>query len=226
MLFRSINENKKAKQIFQEKLANNINNDSKSFYAYVGSKKRANYKVGPLRDSSKQVLISKIDNASLLNAYFASVFTVENVNSIPTPIEMFLENRNQTLTDIQINEGIVLQKLNKININKCQGSDQIHPKLLYELRNELVTPLTKLFKLSVLSGIVPQGWREANVAPLHKKVSREKPENYRPVSLTSIVGKILESITKDSVVEHLDGHNLLQKSKHGFTEADLVLQTY
>ena len=73
---------------------------------------------------------------NLLNTYVSSVFTVENVNSIPTPIEMFSGNSNQTLTDIQITEDIVLQKLNKINIYKCQGSDQIHPKLLYELRNE------------------------------------------------------------------------------------------
>ena len=77
----------------------------------------------------------------------------------------------------------------KINVKKWQGSDQIHPKLLYELKNEIVKPLTMLLKLSLPLGIVPQDWREANVAPLHKKSSKEKPENYRPVSLTSIIGK-------------------------------------
>ena len=105
----SINENKKAKQNFEEKLANNIKNDSKSFYAYVGSKKRANNKVGPLRDNSKQILISKTDNANLLNTYFSSVFTVENVDSIPISIEMFSGSSDQTLTDIQFTENIVLR---------------------------------------------------------------------------------------------------------------------
>ena len=57
----SINENSKAMQNFEKKLANIIKNDSKSFYAYVGSKRRANNKVGPLRDNSKQILISKKD---------------------------------------------------------------------------------------------------------------------------------------------------------------------
>ena len=61
---------------------------------------------------------------------------------------------------------------------------------------------------------MPKDWREANVAPLHEKGSREKPENYRPVSLTSIVGKILESIIKDSIVAHLDQYNLIARSQH------------
>ena len=74
-----------------------------------------------------------------------------------------------------------------------------------------------LFELSLQLGIVPQDWREANVAPLHKKGSREKPENYRPVSLISIVDKILESIIKDSIVSHLDRYNLIARSQHGFT---------
>ena len=65
-------------------------------------------------------------------------------------------------------------------------------------------PLTKLFNLSLQTSIVPQDWRDANVFPLFKKGSRAKAENYRPVSLTSIIGKLCESIIKDSIVKHLD----------------------
>ena len=219
----SIEENKIARQNFEEKLASNVKNDSKSFYAYVGSKKRANNKVGPLRDNSKQILNSKIENANLLNTYFSSVFTVENQNSIPTPRDKFLGNSDHILTNVHITEDIVFEKLNKINVNKCQGSDEIHPKLLFELRNQIVKPLTVLFRLSLQSGLVPQDWREANVAPLHKKGSREKPENYRPVSLTSVVGKLLESIIKDSIVTYLDQYNLIESSQHGFTKGKSCL---
>ena len=159
----------------------------------------------------------------MLNRYFSSVFTVEDLSSISAPIEIFSGNSNQTLTNIQVTEDIVFEKLDNININKCQGSDQIHPKLLYELRNEIVKPLTRLFNHSLQLGIVPQDWKEANVAPLHKKGSREKPENYRPVSLTSIVGKTLESIIKDSIVAHLDRHSLIKGSQHGFTRGKSCL---
>ena len=50
-----------------------------------------------------------------------------------------------------------------------------------------------------------------------KKGSKDKAENYRPVSLTSIVGKILESIIKDSIVDFLEEHKLLRNMQHGFT---------
>ena len=90
--------------------------------------------------------------------------------------------------------------------------------MLFELRDQLVKPLTTLFKLSLETGVVPQDWREARVSPLFKKGKRDRPENYRPVSLTSIVGKLVESLIKDNIVEHLDRHNLIRSSQHGFTK--------
>jgi hypothetical protein len=86
----------------------------------------------------------------------------------------------------------------------------------FELQNKLVKPLTSLFNLSLKTGKIPQDWRDANVTPLFKKGARDKPENYRPISLTSIVGKMLEAIIKDCIVEHLDKFKLLLDSQHGF----------
>jgi len=106
--------------------------------------------------------------------------------------------------------------LSNLNVNKSVGPDEIHGKLLYELRYEIVKALTLLFNLSMRQGIIPQDWRDASVVPLFKKGSRSQAQNYRPVSLTSIVGKILESIIKDHVVAHLDRHKLLRDSQHGF----------
>jgi len=82
----------------------------------------------------------------------------------------------------------------------------------------LASPLTKIFNMSINTGIVPQDWKDANVSPLFKKGSRNKPENYRPVSLTSIVGKMLESIIKDHIVDYLNKFNLIRNSQHGFTK--------
>ena len=76
--------------------------------------------------------------------------------------------------------------------------------MIYELLSEVSKPLAKLFNLSLHSGIVPQDWKEAIVALLFKKDSKAKPENYRPVSLTSIIGKILESIIKNQIVSHIN----------------------
>ena len=61
------------------------------------------------------------------------------------------------------------------------------------------------------------------MAPLFKKSKRDKPEKYRPVSLTSIVGKLFESIIKDNIVEHLGKHSLIKDSQHGFTKGKSCL---
>jgi len=60
-----------------------VKNDSKSFYSYVRSKQRSKVRVGPLKDTSDKIISDNKEAANLLNEYFASVFTVENVNNVP-----------------------------------------------------------------------------------------------------------------------------------------------
>ena len=59
-------------------------------------------------------------------------------------------------------------------------------------------------------------FRDGNICPLFKKGKKEAPGNYRPVSLTSVVGKVLESIIKDELTSHLEANNILIPQQHGF----------
>jgi hypothetical protein len=209
--------NKKAKVDFETKLANNITQDSKSFYAYIRSKQRCKAKIGPLKDSTGNIVTDDKLTAGQLNKYFVSVFTKEDLTNVPEPDKIFVGSIiNEGLNKIEINEELVYKKLAEINVNKCIGVDDLHPKLLYELRDELVKPLCVLFNLSLETGSLPQDWRDANVTPLFKKGSKSMAENYRPISLTSKIGKILESIIKDNIVNHLEKFNLIRDSQHGF----------
>ena len=76
--------------------------------------------------------------------------------------------------------------------NKSPGVDGIPPKLHKEIVEQISKPLTKVFNLLLEEGIVPSEWKQANIALLFKKGSRNNSENYRPVSLTSVVCKLLE----------------------------------
>ena len=222
-LRKSVQENKKAKIEFEKNLANNIKKDSKSFYAYVRSKQRNKVKVGPLKDNAGNIISDSKVTANLLNSYFSSVFTNEDLSVIPNPISNFDFANSEILAELYIDENLVIEKLAKLNTNKSQGPDELNPKLLFELRDEICEPLTSLFNVSIQTGEIPQDWRDAVVAPLHKKGSRNKPENYRPVSLTSIISKLLESIVKDRLVKHLDKYSLIRNSQHGFTSGKSCL---
>ena len=75
-----------------------------------------------------------------------------------------------------------------------------------------------IFKESLRVGETPEDWKKANITPIFKKGSRNDPANYRPVSLTSQVCKVLESIVKEQIFDHLKNKNLLSEKQHGFRE--------
>jgi len=212
----SVKENKKAKLAYEEKLADNIKTDNKSFFSYINSKSRTRNKVGPLKDNNNLIIDENKKAANFLNDYFSSVFTTEDLEQIPDPVKIFKGETSDYLLNISVSEEEVLDKLQSINVNKSMGPDDIHGKLLYEIRYAITKPLTYMFNLSLSQGVVPQDWRDANVVPLHKKGSRHDAQNYRPVSLTSIVGKMLESMVKSKLAAHLDKHSLIRTNQHGF----------
>ena len=81
----------------------------------------------------------------------------------------------------------------------------------------LCVPLASIFSKCQEEGVVPEDWKLANVTPIFKKGSKSAPGNYRPVSLTCIICKVMESLIKDAIVEHLARNSLIRSSQHGFT---------
>ena len=74
---------------------------------------------------------------------------------------------------IEINETKVKKLLQKLKLNKSPGSDEIHNKVLYEIKEEIVTPLTDLFRESLESGVLPKEWKVANITPIFKKGKKQ-----------------------------------------------------
>ena len=92
----------------------------------------------------------------------------------------------------------------------------MHNRILKELAEELAQPLADLFNTSMDSGIVPESWKTANVTPIFKKGDKRDPSNYRPVSLTSTIGKIMEKIIRDHINKHMQLNKLYSPHQHGF----------
>ena len=80
-------------------------------------------------------------------------------------------------------------------------------------------PLAYVFNMSLQEGNVPLEWKEANIIPLFKKSSRNKSVNYRPVNLTSVICKVLESIIRDHMLDFLSNFKLINTSQDGLSKA-------
>ena len=120
------------------------------------------------------------------------------------------------LDSFVITPGKVQEKLDKLNQNKSPGPDGWHPVLLKSIADLISLPLSILFQKSLDEGILPPQWLKACVTAIHKKGEKGLPGNYRPISITSILCKIMESLVRDQLVEHLVKNNLISKSQHGF----------
>ena len=186
-------EIRKAKRDYEKKLARESKSNPKAFFKYANSKLKTRCAVPNLMQSNGTLTDNDNDKAEELNNYFKSVFTNEDLASIPA-----FENQSDILLeDIEINEAIVFKQLENLKVNKSPGPDCLHPRLLKELSSELKGPLTILFKRSLGEGLLPRDCKDAHITPIHKKGNKDICGNYRPVSLTSIVCKMLEIIIRN-----------------------------
>ncbi|KAK4832398.1 hypothetical protein QYF61_022533 [Mycteria americana] len=111
---------------------------------------------------------------------------------------------------------MVSDLLHHLDTHKSMGPDEIHPRVLKELADVLTKPLSILYQQSWLTGEVPADWRLANVTPIDKKGQKEDPGNYRPVSLTSVPGKLMEQIIPRAITRHVENNQGIKPSQHGF----------
>ncbi|PKU37480.1 rna-directed dna polymerase from mobile element jockey-like [Limosa lapponica baueri] len=117
-----------------------------------------------------------------------------------------------------VEEDQVRDQLRRLDIRKSMGPDGIHPRVLRELAEVIAGPLSTIFERSWRTGEVPEDWRKANVIPVFKKGKKEGPGNYRPISLTSIPGKVMERLILGAISEHMEEKKAIRSSQHGFTK--------
>ena len=88
--------------------------------------------------------------------------------------------------------------------------------LIKECKNSLLSPLKLIFEKSIQEAKIPEIWKVAHVTAIFKSGSKSRSENYRPISFTSVPGKIMERLVRDEIVNHMKQNQLFSKSQHGF----------
>ena len=214
------NQTRKIRNNYEKNIAMEAKVNPKKFWSYVKSKTKIKQEL-PELITTEGTAKSDQEKADALNAFFASVFVKEPGENIPS-----LESRTvASLQDVDFNEDIILKKMKQLKIGKSPGPDQIHPRVLKECAEAFKKPLKKIFISSFESGKLPEDWKQAEVCAIFKKGSRKSCNNYRPVSLTSIVCKLMESIIRDVLMSYILNNDLLSPKQYGFvTGRSTVLQ--
>ena len=212
--FKFCNLRKNFKKISDKKLNDNMYNDddpaliTKKFWSHVKSSSKSTripqrmYLKDRYRDSPS-------DKANMFNLFFSDQFSEQS--SYDIDIDW---NRDDELFEIDFSSREIEKLLSNINSNKACGPDGIHGKILKNCSVSLASPLSQLFELSYNSGSIPTEWKLAYVVPIHKKGSKENIENYRPISLTSLIMKTFERIIKKELLSRTA--QFLDDRQHGF----------
>jgi len=112
---------------------------------------------------------------------------------------MFCGSADDRCQDVIFSEADIAEALSRLREDKAAGPDDLSPRLLLWIKDQISYPLFLLFRKSLDEGIVPADWKLSNVSPIFKKGSRTLAENYRLVSLTSVICKLFESIMSDTI---------------------------
>ena len=210
------------KALYYEKLAKKLNNpllQAKTYWSIL--KTFYNEKkipiIPPLLINDNFVTDTQT-KANIFNKFFAEQCTpLRNSSSLPVN-QMFLTRSR--LNSINFNEEEMLKIVRALNIHKAHGHDDISIRMIKICDKSLLKPLIILFENSTKSSCYPDIWKRSNIIPVHKKNDKQLVNNYRPISLLPIFGKIFEKIIFNKIYNFLLEGNLLNPNQSGFRSSD------
>ena len=209
--------------------------DKKKLFSFLKSSRQDQEGIPHLKDND--ILLTETPaKANLCNQQFQSVFTKKSPLSLSRLAQMKVQglvdegsippesipdpylNSTPVMPDIDISISGLLKLLKNLKPGKAAGPDQLKPLLLKKLRDEIAPVIKVIFDKSLQTGTLPTEWLTANVMPVFKKGDKSLAANYRPISLTCILCKVLEHILASNIVKHLDAQEIMYDMQHGFRE--------
>ena len=181
------------------------------FYKYVNSRVSARASIGPIKRADNTLALLDSEKVEILNRYFGTVFSVDNGD-----VQNFPYRTVDRLSEITFTYDNVCDALLKLSNSVALGPDGLPAYFLKNVAYTIAQPLAYIFEVSFSLGCLPNVWSKANVCPILKKGNPTDASNHRPVSLTTVCCKVMESIVRDSMMAFFRSRNLLTQHQHGF----------
>ncbi|CAG2235397.1 unnamed protein product [Mytilus edulis] len=191
----------------EKQIAESAKTNCKTYWKYVNSKRKSISGISELHtkvNGTEFIASTDSEIAEVLAEFFSSVFTLQSDN----PVDSGKRYCDNFSSDELFNSKEVNKLLKDLNTSKSPGPDQVHPTVLFELANTIDSPLSSIFNESFKSVTVHQRWKIGQISALFKKGDKTSPSNYRPVSLTSIICKMMEKLVRQRIVQHMKSYNL------------------
>ena len=213
--FRTINDRfeKKLRKFFSSIERKVVESGNKNeFYKFINTRIEQKAKLSVLVGANGAIAKSDIDRAELLAETFSSTFSTDKDSpELNTPAVFPVMDDS-----FWCNKEELYDLLSKWPESTSVTPDHIPVAFFKSVAHIIVGPLEYLFNLSFMRAEVPSRWKMSYVTPIPKKPPYSSPENYRPVSITSVLARIFEKLLKKRIVNHLTEHRIIPDFQHGF----------
>ena len=209
---------RRAKYAFEHKLAEEVRENPRAFYAYARSRTTLREDLKTVKKCDGTMTSTVRETCEVMNHEYEKIFT-NSVQILPASTvhrTLSLSQVDVSLQDLEVSVDDVVKVLTDLKTPSAPGPDRVYPRMLKECAEIVCRPLHIIFAGSISSGYLPKDWRRANITPIFKKGCRTDPSNYRPVSLTSVVSKALEKLIRQRLMPFLEETDYFSKNQHGF----------
>ena len=161
------------------------------------------------------------EKAEFFNFFFAKQCSlIKNSSKLPSHLHYLTDN---CLSSVRFSQGNIAKLIQNLDPNKTHGHDNISIRMLKICSSSIYKPLEMIFKQCIKTVFFPSEWKRANIVPIHKKGDKQTLENYRPVSLLPICGKILERLMFNEMFNFFIENKLISSNQSCFKPLILAL---
>nr|CAD2196444.1 unnamed protein product [Meloidogyne enterolobii] len=194
-----------------KKEQNAISKGYNSIHKFIKNKIGENGYITFLTDSNDKIYKDNLEKSNILAKTFLTNFSHKDLQD-----EVITENNEHSIHDLDLDVIQIRDLLRKLPNKNSTSPDGIPYILLKHSADELAPVLTEIFRIILDSGNIPRIWRTSIIIPIHKKGDKSDPNNYRPISLTCTLCRVLERLISIEIIKFLNKKSYFSDDQYAF----------